>query len=244
MNKRIIWTRPAEDWEHDAKLLRLEKPLFRFPLTRQVAIKPQMPPKPCDLVILTSRKAADAFLHRMGLSKEHMHRIEFLTFGMETYKYLLSQNLKTRLIQAPGGKEFAAALVLELKRDQVIWFPRPLETAYPISEHLRTHHFEIYDLELYKTETVKHLEPPALQSLFAEPSIVCFASPLAIKAFVDLIRQYDEARFYKYTAVAIGATTKASGQSYFNEVHLAQHPTLASLFEKAQEISRAPHGDS
>ena len=195
-------------------------------------------------MILTSRKAADAFLHRIALGKEELQRIEFLTFGMETYKYLLEQKVKTRLVQVPSGKEFAAALVSELKRDQVIWFPRPIETAYPISEHLRNHQFEVYDLELYKTEIIKQIDPQELQTLFAEPSVICFASPLAIKAFVELIRHYDEARFYKYTAVAIGATTKASGQSYFNEVHLAPHPTLISLWEKAQEVSRASRPES
>lgn len=238
--KSIIWTRPAEDWEHDSKLLRLDQQthLLRLPLTRQVEVKASLPSKTAEVVILTSRKAADAFLHRLGIAKEQMLRFEFLTFGMETYKYLLSENLRVRLIPAQSGKDFAAALVAELKRETVIWFPRPMETAFPLGEHLRTHQFEAFDIELYRTEPIKQFEAQTIHVLLAAGGVVCFASPMAIKSFVELICHYDEGRFYKYIPVAIGATTRAAGHTYFNEVHLAPHATLQSLWEKALDLQR------
>lgn len=237
MKKRIIWTRPAEDWEHDVKLLRFDPHVFRLPLTRQVEVKPQLPPQNAEFVILTSRKAAEAFLHRVGLSKEQSQRFEYLTFGMETYKYLLAQNLKARLVPVQSGREFAGVLVNELKREAVVWFPRPMETAFAITEHLRHHQIEAFDIELYRTEANKNFDPQLIHSLTAEPGVICFASPLALKAFVDLITHHDEARFYKYIPLAIGATTRAAGQSYFNEIHLAPQASLQSLWDKALELS-------
>lgn len=236
--KRIVWTRPAEDWDSDQKWLKGDPQLLRLPLTRQVEITPQLPPKPCDAVILTSKKAADAFLHRISLPKEQLQRVEFLTFGMETYKHLLAHKLKSRLLPAHGGKEFASLLLCELKKDAVLWFPRPVDTAFPISEYLRTHQIEVYDMELYRTESCKTFEAPLIQQLIAQPAVVCFASPHAVKAFVELVRQHDEARFYHYTPVAIGATTMTSGQSYFSEIHQAQQATLQGLWEKALEVAR------
>ncbi len=236
--KRIIWTRPADDWSQDQKIVKLETPVLRFPVTRQVGIVPQLPAKPCDIILLTSRKAAEAFMNHSASFKDHIAKAEFLTFGMETYKYLVSQNLKVRMIPVQNGKDFAQALVLEIKKGPVIWFPRPAEPAFAIGDHLRTHNLDIFDIEMYRTEGIKQFEPDVLKKLSSEPSVVCFASPSAVKAFVDIIRSCDEARFYRYTPVVIGTTTFSSSQSYFSDIFQAAHPTLQSLWEKAMEIAR------
>ncbi len=122
----------------------------------------------------------------------------------------------------------------------MVWFPRPVETAYPISEYLRNYQIEVYDMELYRTEICKQFDPQLIQQLTAGPAIVCLASPQAVKAFVEMIRHYDEARFYRYTPVAIGPSTMASGQSYFLEVFQAAQQTLPALWEKAMEVAREP----
>jgi uroporphyrinogen-III synthase len=242
--KRIIWTRPAEDWAQDQKIVKLDLPVLRFPVTKQVCIAPQLPGKPCDIVVLTSRKAAEGFLNQTASIKEQLHKAEFVTFGMETYKFLVSQNLKVRLIPAQNGKDFANALVHEVKKGPVLWFPRPAEPAFAIGDHLRTHNIEIYDIEMYRTEGIKQFEPDVLKKLSSEPSVVCLASPSTVKAFVDIIRSSDEARFYRYTAVVIGNTTFTATQSYFPDVFQAAYPTLQSLWDKALEIARqeAPVG--
>lgn len=236
--KRVVWTRPLEDWESDQKILKPTHRMLLFPVTRQIEVCPQLPHKACDQVILTSRKAADAFFHKAQLSKDALHKLEFLTFGLETYKHLLSLNYRTRLIPAPSAKKFAEILAMETKKGTVIWFPRPVETAFPLSDYLRTHGIEVFDLELYRTEAIKTIEPQLLQQLTSEPSVVCFASPSAVKAFVDIIRNHDEARLYRYQPIAIGPTTKASGQSYFNQVIVANHPNLVSLWEKAIDVAK------
>jgi uroporphyrinogen-III synthase len=236
--KRIIWTRPAEDWAQDQKIVKPDFPVLRFPVTKQVCIAPQLPPKSCDIVLLTSRKAAEGFLQQTASIRDQLQKAEFLTFGMETYKFLVSQNLKVRLIPVPNGKDFAHALAVEIKKGPVIWIPRPAEPAFAIGDHLRAHNLEVYDIEMYRTESIKQFEPELLKKLCGEPSVVCFGSPSTVKAFVDLIRTHDEARFYKYTPVVIGSTTFASTHGYFSDVFQAAHPTLQSLWDKAVEISR------
>lgn len=236
--KKIIWTRPAEDWAHDHKFIKSEAGLLRVPLTEQIVIHPQRPLKNCDIVILTSRKAAEAFLQVALLQREQLARAEFLTFGLETYKYLVSQNLKVRLIAVHNGKDFAQALVTEIKKGPIIWFPRPAEPAFAIGDFLRSYHLETFDIEMYRTEAVRHFDPELIKNLIAEPALVCFASPSAVRAFVDLIRSSDDARFYRYTPIAIGATTMNSGQGYFAEAHLAAHPTLQALWDKAQALAK------
>ncbi len=236
--KRIIWTRPAEDWAQDQKIVKLDLPVLRFPVTRQVCIAPQFPPKPCDIVILTSRKAAEGFLNQATAIRDQLQKAEFVTFGMETYKYLVSQNLKVRLIPVHNGKDFASALALEIKKGPVLWFPRPAEPAFAIGDHLRTHNLEVYDLEMYRTEGIKQFETDALKKLCSEPSVVCFASPSTVKAFVDIIRSCDEARFYRYTPIVIGGTTLTATHGYFSDVFQAAHPTLQSLWDKALEIAK------
>ena len=236
--KRVVWTRPAEDWVQDQKILKPPHPVLHFPVTQQIEICPQLPGRPCDLIILTSRKAADAFFHKSGLSKDSLHKVEFVTFGLETYKYLLGLNLKARLVPASSGKKFAEILVTELKKGTVVWFPKPVETAFAISEYLRTHGIESFDIELYRTECIKTFDSPSLQRLVSEPSVVCFASPNALKAFVDIIRTQDEARFNRYPPVVIGPTTKAAGQTYFNELILANSSNLSSLWEKAVDVAK------
>jgi uroporphyrinogen-III synthase len=236
--KRIIWTRPAEDWAQDQKIVKLDLPVLRFPVTKQVCIAPQLPPKPCDIVILTSRKAAEGFLNQTASIRDQLQKAEFLTFGMETYKFLVNQNLKVRLIPVQNGKEFAQALVLEIKKGPVLWFPRPAEPAFAIGDHLRTHNLDVFDIEMYRTEGIKQIEPDALKRLCGEPSVVCFASPSTVKAFVDIIRSSDEARFYRYTPVVIGGTTLTAAQGYFPDVFQAAYPTLQSLWDKALEIAR------
>lgn len=236
--KQIVWTRPAEDWETDKKLMRATHSVILFPLTRQVEISPKLPSTPCDLVIVTSKKAASAFVQKCQLSKEAMHKPEYLTFGLETYKYLLSQNFKARLIEAQSARKFAESLVSEIKKTAAVWFPRPLEVAFELSDYLRAQGVDVLDIALYKTEPLKTVDPALVQKLTAEPCIVCLASPSAVKSFVDIILSHDNGRFNRYTPVVIGPTTKAAAQSYFKEVIVASHTTLQSLSDKAFETAR------
>ena len=237
--RTVVWTRPAEDWSYDQRFVKAEGPVLLFPLTQQVSCQPAIPNKACEFVIITSRKAAETFLKVAAPQRELWQKAEVVTFGMETYKYLLGQNIRTRLIQAPSAKEFCEILLSELKKGTVLWFPRPLETAFPLSEQLRAHGLEVLDFVLYKTEPLKVYDPLQVQKLTAEPSVICFASPSAVKAFVDIIRTFDEARFYKYTPVAIGHTTLSSAQSYFNETYVASQSTLQSLWERAVEVAKS-----
>lgn len=236
--KQIVWTRPAEDWEADKKFMRSTNQVLLFPLTRQVEICPKLPSKPCDLVIVTSKKAATAFVQKCSLSKEAMHKPEYITFGLETYKYLLSQNFRARLIEAPSAKKFAENLVNEVRKGCAVWFPRPLDVAFEVSEYLRTKGIDVQDIALYKTEPLKTIDPALVQKLTAEPCIVCLASPSALKSFVDIVLAHDSGRFNKYTPVVIGPTTKAAAQSYFKEVMVASQSSLQSLYEKAYETAR------
>ncbi len=236
--KQIVWTRPAEDWDNDQKVMRSTQHVLLVPLTRQIEICPTLPQKPCDLVILTSKKAASAFVHKAQLSKEALAKPEYVTFGLETYKYLLSLNLKARLIEASSAKKFAEMLCLEIKKNTSIWYPRPIDITFELSDYLRSQGLDVQDLAMYKTEPVKALEPALIQKLTADPCIVCFASPSAVKSFVDIILAHDSGRFHRYIPVVIGQTTKANAQSYFKEILVASHSTLQSLWEKAYETAR------
>ncbi|MBC7660959.1 MAG: uroporphyrinogen-III synthase [Chitinophagaceae bacterium] len=236
--KQIVWTRPAEDWENDRKLMRSTQHVMLFPLTRQIEIFPTLPSKPCDLVILTSKKAASAFLQKCQLSKEALQKPEYITFGLETYKYLLGLNLKARLIEAQSAKKFAENLLLEIKKTATVWFPRPIDVAFELSDYLRAQGMEVQDIAMYKTEPVKNLEAAEIQKLTADPCIVCLASPSAVKSFVDIILTHDNGRFHRYIPVVIGPTTKAQAQSYFKEVLVSSQTTLQSLWEKAYETAR------
>jgi uroporphyrinogen-III synthase len=236
--KQIVWTRPAEDWEADKKLMRSTNHVMLFPLTRQVEICPKLPANLCDHVIVTSKKAASAFVQKCQLSKEALHKLEYITFGLETYKYLLSLNFKARLIEAQSARKFAESLVSEIKKPAAFWFPRPLDVAFEVSEYLRSQGVEVHDIAMYKTEPVKTIEPALIQRLTADPCIICLASPSAVKSFVDIVLSHDNGKFGKYTPVVIGPTTKAAAQSYFKEVLVASHTTLQSLWEKAFETAR------
>jgi uroporphyrinogen-III synthase len=236
--KQIVWTRPAEDWENDQKLMRSTQHVMLFPLTRQIEICPTLPQKPCDLVILTSKKAASAFMLKAQMTKEALHKPEYITFGLETYKYLLGLNLKARLIESQSAKKFAESLLLEIKKSVSIWFPRPLDVAFELSDYLRAQGVEVHDIAMYKTEPVKNLDTAQLQKLTADPCIVCLASPSAVKSFVDIVLTHDAGRFHRYIPVVIGPTTKAAAQAYFKEVIVSSQTTLQSLWEKAYETAR------
>lgn len=236
--KQIVWTRPAEDWDADKKLMRSTSNVLLFPLTRQVEICPKLPSKPCDLVILTSKKAASAFVHKCALSKGEMHKPEYITFGLETYKFLLSQNFRARLIEAASARKFAESLINEVKKNKAIWFPRPVEVAFEVSDYLRQQGMDVEDIAMYRTEPVKNIEQNLIQKLTAEPCIVCLASPSAVKSFVDIILAQDGGKFNKYTPVVIGPTTKAAAQSYFKDVILSPNTSLQSLWEKAYDTAR------
>ncbi|RZA27227.1 MAG: uroporphyrinogen-III synthase [Proteobacteria bacterium] len=236
--KQIVWTRPAEDWETDKKFMRSTNHVMLFPLTRQVEICPKLPSTPCDHVIVTSKKAATAFVQKCQLSKEALHKPEYITFGLETYKYLLGLNFRARLIEAQSARKFAENLVSEIKKTAAIWFPRPVDVAFEVSDYLRSQGVAVYDINMYKTEPVKTIEPALIQKLTADPCIVCLASPSAVKSFVDIVLTHDNGKFHKYTPVVIGPTTKAAAQSYFKEVLVSSHTTLQSLWEKAYETAR------
>jgi len=236
--KQIVWTRPAEDWDNDQKLMRSTQHVVLFPLTRQIEICPKLPQKPCDIVILTSKKAASVFIQKSQLSKEALAKPEYITFGLETYKYLLGLNFRARLIEAQSAKKFAETLSQEIKKTASVWFPRPIDVAFELGEYLRSKGLEVYDIAMYRTEPLKSVEPAQLQKLTADPCIVCLASPSAVKSFVDIILSHDNGRFNRYLPVVIGPTTKAAAQSYFKEVLVASHSTLQSLWEKAYETAR------
>lgn len=236
--KQIVWTRPLEDWEADKKLMRSTNNVLLFPLTRQIEICPKLPSKPCDMVIVTSKKAASAFVHKCQLSKDAMHKPEYITFGLETYKYLLSQNFRARLIEAQSARKFAENLISEVKKNVAIWFPRPLDVAFEVSDYLRAQGLDVEDIAMYKTEPLKTLDQNLVQKLTAEPCIVCLASPSAVKSFVDIILAQDSGKFHKYTPVVIGPTTKAAAQSYFKEVIVAANTSLQGLWDKAYETAR------
>ena len=126
----------------------------------------------------------------------------------------------------------------EIKKTAAVWFPRPLDVAFEVSDYLRAQGINVFDIAMYRTEPLKTLDPALVQKLTAEPCIVCLASPSAVKSFVDIILSHDGGRFNRYTPVVIGPTTKAAAQSYFKEVIVASHTTLQSLSDKAFETAR------
>jgi len=198
-----------------------------------------------DWVLFTSATGAEFFAERMralGLALPWSGRPKVAAVGEKTSAALQREGIPVDFVpdaylteamaeHLPTGKGRA---VLMLRAD--IGDPKAVET-------LEAKGFQVTDIAIYRTSSVKAQEGASAEPMVADADAVVFASPSAVDAFVGRVDAAGLAALAgRALAVCIGPVTAAAARKRgFGRVITPKTHTVESLVE---ELSRAARGEA
>lgn len=227
---QIIWTLPQADLNHSSKVVTDSKQVYLLPLTAQDPLEVAPIPlgntsrKPLAFAF-TSVKAIEFCLNHQWLINE-LQQASLFCFGDKTYDRLKSHRWKVTQIPASSALAMFEQLDERGLLTEYHWvFPGGGKRAYHPNQYFQIKQFSFQTIDLYQTRMVAY-NPKDLQQLNPD-SVLCFASPLAVKAY---LHHPDAPRF---NAATIGETTATACENHFSNILRSSQPTLDALFEAA-----------
>jgi len=232
----LVWTRSLDDWSQDKKLFENKKDFIHLPAIKSVPVRFNFEiPKEQFYLAFTSSKASDLFLNTpkgmMALKKAK----QIFALGAGTASPLIEKGFEVTVCNSENGTDFHAALLNVSNANELFLLPGGRERAFLLDEALKMTKRSVLRIDIYETtpnlETTSGETPSAdlIQSL-ARKSVVCFASPSAVKAFQQVV--FDRSNI---TAVCIGRTTADAARN-FASVKIAEKPTIENLAKKGFEM--------
>lgn len=247
MSRQIIWTRAADEWEHDRDIFGpdLDR-VIRVPCLRLKMLSAPWPSlvsdqaDPLDYVVcFTSQKAVEAVPHNVAAWMSQVKQV--LTFGEQTQQAILSHGWNGLRLPAPGGLEFSRLLLVHLDPRDKVLICSAQDPAYPIADDVKRAGFAVEQLALYATETGVFTERGAdlgkkgIDGLASRlHGVVCFASPSAVRGFAEGFADHPDL-FQGLRAVAIGETTASEVTKYFAQVKTVARPQRSLLYQAARD---------
>lgn len=241
ISKKIIWTRSIEDLDQD-RLFLSDQLVWCLPSIQRLPIEQpfdlDMLQKPWSAAVLTSRYAAFLIAKRSDLQSliRGCEIVFCLSHGIADLIAPFAQSCFVSPEVTKGADLLDKILTsLSLNESRSILLIGAKEKAFDMKPALLAKGFKVNELDLY--ETVLHLICEDGRSLtdvdekrFSDGRwIVCFASPSAVRSFVQRF-----ARLFHFDsfcdAVVIGSTTAAKARQYFSRVHQVEKPSVYEMY--------------
>ena len=142
--------------------------------------------------------------------------------GEKTAQLLKAYNVDVNIV-CLNAVDLAKALIQTIsKSDRITFFCGNLRRD-ELPDLVRDHEIEVCEIEVYTTKLVG-------EKLNATFDAVLFFSPSAVKSYVA------SGNSLQTIAFCIGNTTAVAAIMEFENVYVAETPTVASVFELLQEV--------
>lgn len=234
--KLLIWTRSTEDWEQDQTFIpaNARQKVVHVPLITTHPLRVSVPQTPFQHAIFTSPKGVAYTKQTDELWALVQKCLHVYTFGDKTTMALEQLGLHVTQVQTPNAQGLATYLAEHAPRVGRYLILTAREPAYPLRQHLQDAGLECDAIAVYETTLETHLDRNHYERLVkAEQFVLCFASPSAVKAWLQIRAHHPELAIIPQIAVVMGESTAAACQSgQFIAIHTATQQTVEALWQR------------
>lgn len=161
-------------------------------------------------IAFTSANAVAAFFSRLG-DRAIPKEIEFAAVGPATASALEERSINASVVAVKhDSKGLLDAMLPNIRNGERFLFPRALEGREELIEGLRARGAEVDVVEAYRTMMPVGIDRSRLKALIDRKEIdaVLFASPSAVRNFVEIVGEKSASEFLRYGEfIPIGETT-------------------------------------
>jgi predicted DCC family thiol-disulfide oxidoreductase YuxK/uroporphyrinogen-III synthase len=249
---KIFWTRAADDRKHDSTLFESNQELLvNVPCIRTESLEQVFwPDHHIDILVMTSKTCL-----RMAMASEFGRRTiaqstTIVSFGKKTsmaiedsgHQVLMPENVHS-------AEELSIWLMGWAKTDSVIRVLGPEHPAYPMAESLQAKGLNARNIPIYRTINVvpksvvfsrEYREVLAACDLRdsqakALQSVVCFASPSAVKGFLAWLDR-EQVALDHFIALTFSKSTLELVKKHFGRFLYAPENSIESLAKAASSV--------
>lgn len=239
----LIWTRSVADWDDDALLLPHHvRKVIHIPCLAVEFLQPQLPDGNFPYIVATSSNAITA-IERLPYCREKFKSATFFCFGAKTAEKAEACGYTTAQLPADiaSAQQLSQHLLQTLPTTARIAILSARQPAFDLDRELATR-FEVAKIVLYQTHS--HVAWPSGEeidntqktALAGTRHVICFASPSSVEGFYHAFRDNHQQWRANFHAAAIGATTAAATQKYFDQYSTSSKQSLASLAREAAAL--------
>ncbi len=177
--------------------------------------------KPYDSmsVVFTSQHAVRAAFEQNLIKIFQIHQV--FCVGEKTAKLLKSYGLKADLV-APNAQELAEEIIFQKLATEIVFFCGNLSRP-DLPNYLLDHDVVLEKVPLYETYLTN-------KELTKKYKIVLFFSPSGIESYINGNNQIED-----IVVFCIGGTTATKATEYFDEIFIAESPSVESVIESVNE---------
>jgi len=175
-------------------------------------------PEEIDCAIFTSQNAVKAVFREAKIVVANLKKV--FCVGDKTARSLKEFGIEVHAISY-SAEELAELLIEEKKETKITFFCGNLRRE-ELPELLRENNIEVEEIEVYKTELLQ----PIVEEEF---DAILFFSPSAVKSYID------SGNSIKSTAFCIGNTTAVAAIMKFENVYVADRPTVEEVIKSVKE---------
>jgi uroporphyrinogen-III synthase len=238
----LIWTRSADDWEHDKPILdATDADVLHLPCLAMTGLAVKFPKRKPQIFIFTSGNAVRYASRHPALFNLMRSCEGVLAIGPGTKEAL--KDFKVHA-EVPAGvanaEQMSQWLAHNLRPGTDVAWPCSKEPSYDIATHLARYDIHVEPLPVYVTEKALHLPHGKMpidhdieryiQSL---EGVVCFASPSAVEGFTRSLQPSENRLRHELIACCIGQTTASFAHGHFDHIMVAPEQTVESLVATA-----------
>jgi uroporphyrinogen-III synthase len=239
----MIWTRSADDWEHDKPILdALDVDVLHLPCIAMTGIPVKFPKRKPQIFIMTSGNAVRYSARHPALFNLMRSSEGVIAIGPGTKEALKEFKINAEVPpQVANAEQLSGWLANNIRPGTDIAWPCSRDPSYDIAGHLSRYDIHVEPLAVYATEKSLHLphgKAPEqsdidryIQSL---EGVVCFASPSAIDGFTRTLMPSENRLYNELIACCIGTTSSAFAEGHFAKILVAPTPSVTALAETAR----------
>lgn len=243
----MIWTRSADDWEHDKPILEaLDIDVLHLPCIAMTGLAVKFPKRKPQMFIFTSGNAVRYAARHPALFNLMRTSEGVLAVGPGTREALKSHKINAEVPQGvTNAEQLTQWMAHNLRPGTDVAWPCSKEPSFDIAGTLVRYDIQVDPLPVYATEKCLHLphgKAPAkedieryIQSL---EGVVCFASPSAIDGFTRSLNPSENRLRHELIACCIGQTTSAFAEGHFDKIIVAPEHSIEALAQTALKALR------
>lgn len=193
-----------------------------------------------DWIIVTSPEAATVFLRAWKEAGCPKVRIGVVGAGTGELFRNVGEGADLLEVAFTPSKATAKVLASELPKlcdgDNRVLYPASLKAGDDLEIGLTDRGFHVFRMNTYSTETVRNLDEAAI-AVAASAPVATFASPTAVKAWMELVA---EPRNWDGAAACIGSTSaNAALKAGLQKVYHPESPGIEGWVESIMEALEA-----
>lgn len=193
-----------------------------------------------EWIVVTSPEAATVFLRSWREAGRPKVRIAVVGAGTGELFQNAEEGANQLDVAFTPSKATAKVMSSELPKlsdDSNVLYPASLKAGDDLENGLKERGFHVMRMNTYSTETVRNLDEAAISEAASVP-VATFASPTAVKAWMELVA---EPKNWNGAAACIGSTSaNAARKAGLQKVYHPESPGIEGWVESIMEALEAP----